>query len=82
VQWFSTFWLKTLVYCILTYRCWFVESVVGIDSRLVVVDSTSVCEGALPVAVAPVVAGDQVLTVFVNLGCTPEIDETAYCDHS
>ncbi len=44
-------------------------------------DSASVCEGALPVAVAPVVAGDQVLTVFVNFGSTPEIDKTAYCDH-
>ncbi len=43
--------------------------------------SASVGEGALPVAVAPVVAGDQVFTVFVNLGCTPGIDETAYCDH-
>jgi hypothetical protein len=45
------------------------------------VDPTSVGEGALPVAVAPVVAGDQVLTVFVNFGSTPEIDKTAYCDY-
>jgi hypothetical protein len=28
---------KPLVYCILTHRCWFVESVVGIDSCLVIV---------------------------------------------